>query len=223
MPTDDGKRGTPREPALTRRRLIKSGVALGGAVIWSPAYAFGESRGTIERIRNLRKAILEADLSNSLERALLVRLARAAKAIQLGAYDDAGDELEQLIFQIQGNAGAHGLDRSTGAELIRKARRIRSALPAGNGPEGPAGPPGETGPSGSTGATGPGSTGSTGPGGPTGSTGTTGPTGATGPVGPTGVVGPTGTTGPQGVQGPQGLTGIQGIQGAQGIQGIVGP
>jgi hypothetical protein len=219
---------------LTRRRLLQTGAAFGGAVIWSPGFALGAKDNATQGLRALRRAILDADLSHRFERRLLVRLARAGEAIKLGHYDDGRDELERLIFEIQGSSGRHGLDRPTASRLAKQARKLRARVPRGTHP-GEAGPTGPTGQPGATGATGPGSTGPTGatgsgPTGPTGATGVvgpTGPTGVVGPSGPTGVTGPTGPTGspgPQGPQGPQGPeVGPQGVQGPQGATGLVGP
>jgi collagen triple helix repeat protein len=209
--------------SLTRRAFVGSGVALGGAVIWSPASALA-SMGTRDELRALRRAILGSNASNLVRQRATTLIAKALEALRLEQNNVARNHLSELAFFLRGTSGAHGVTHAEAKKWIRKTKAIRQGIKPGNkpGPTGPTGP-GGTGPTGPTGATGPGGTGPTGPigpSGPSGPTGPVGPSGPSGPTGPTGVVGPTGATG---TTGATGVTGATGPDGPSGPTGIVGP
>lgn len=233
---DQGK----AEKRVSRRRFVETGAAFGGAVLWSPSYAFSERRGIANKLQMLRRAITRSDVSEGLKRKLIARISKAQEAVKLEHFDAARDQLESLIFQLQANRKRRGLGGSLADKWIERAREIRKEIPGGSHPgePGATGPGGETGatgptgdtgtgPSGPSGATGPsggsGDSGPTGPAGTTGSTGPAGTTGSTGPVGTTGATGPEGTTGTTGTTGPTGTTGAAGPTGSTGVTGVTGP
>jgi hypothetical protein len=188
------------DSSLTRRAFVGTGVALGGAVVWSPASALA-GIGTADDLRSLRRTILKSDASGIVKQRVTTLIAKTLEALRLQQNNAARNHLSELTFYLRGTSGAHGVSHAEAKDWIKTTKSIRHGIKPGNKP-GPTGP------------TGPGGTGSTGPGGPSGPTGPTGPggTGSTGPTGSTGVVGPsgpTGETGPLGT-GPTGPTGVVG-------------
>lgn len=204
---------------ISRRKFVTTGVAFGGAVMWSPAAALAGAGDPADRLRALRRAIVRSEIGASLKRRLVTKIARAQEALRLGHNDAARDQLQSLIFILRGNSGHNGLSTDQAKRWVARAKKIRAAIPAGSHP----GTPGPTGASGPTGATGPTGPGSTGPTGATGSTGPTGATGSTGSTGATGSTGPVGGTGATGATGPIGETGATGSTGPVGGTGATGP
>ncbi len=222
------------EHRLTRRTLIATGAAYGGAVVWSGPTALAAAGGPGARMSALRRQIAGADLKGGFRTRLVVIVANAQEDYRNANGVAARERLHDLVVILRENAGRRGLTSRQASSWGGEARRIRALIPASS-PQGPAGPTGAsgetgaTGSSGQTGATGGGPTGPTGATGATGPTGAgpTGPTGATGPIGPTGstgATGPVGSTGPTGATGSIGSTGATGgAGGATGFQGFTGP
>ena len=224
-PKTSDDRGEDGGLPVSRRRFIRSGIAVGGAIIWDPSAALAGPSSLMRRLRTLAHDVRASHVSERLKFRLLNILAKAEEALQLGNGSAAKGRLTEFIFLLQGERGEERLTSKIANRWIHRARSIRAAIPNTTGVTGPTGPGGNTGPTGSTGPTGAtGPTGSTGPTGATGPTGTTGPTGATGPTGSTGPTGPTGATGLTGPTGPTGPpTGPTGATGLTGPTGPTGP
>lgn len=191
-----------RESRISRRRLLGTGIAAGGSIVWGQSPAFGAEDKTITALDALAREISDSDVANWLKARMLKRIALAKQALELGAEPDAIIQLERLRRLLRNNAGANGLPKDLSDRLLDKLGRIRRRVKVASEN------PGQTGP---TGPAGPGSSGATGPGGSSGATGPAGASGATGPPGPTGFTGPTGIVGPTGSTGATGLTGSTGF------------
>ena len=174
------------DSSITRRAFVGTGVALGGAVVWSPASALA-GIGTTDDLRSLRRTILKSDASNVVKQRVTTLIAKTLEALRLQQNNVARNHLSELTFYLRGTSGAHGVSHAEAKDWIKTAKSIRHGIKPGNkpGPTGPTGPadrlngprrhgphradrPGEpdppaqrarrasVGPSGPTGATGPG-------------------------------------------------------------------
>ncbi len=226
---DDEASPPPEDSAdgsLTRRRLVKSGAAIGVALVWSPSSALAGGNSVEKQLQALRRSIRGAQFGGRTKALSLI--ARAQEALALGHNDAARNHLSSLGSFLEGLGRGGKLPKTKLNGWIRRIRRIRSAIPPGvhdgiTGPSGPSGATGATGLRAAQATRGDGADRIYRPWGnrayrghrayrvdridgpvrpPTGSTGPIGPTGSTGVVGPTGATGSTGVLGPTGSTGP---------------------
>ena len=126
----DGAQG-----GLSRRKFITGGAALGGAIIWSPSFAFARRGGDpLADLRALRNEIRDANLGAALERRLNVRIGRAQEAIRNDNIPAACGHLERLKEFLDRKRGINGLKGSEATKSWindASSSRTRSAATVG--------------------------------------------------------------------------------------------
>jgi hypothetical protein len=138
---------------ISRRGFLAAGAAIGGAVIWAPSLAFGQT--VLEDIRALKIRVKDAQLFPNLEKNLLDELNSAIAGVKSENTEQACGAMSNFISDVQEFRGSMGLGQGEADTFTFKAQKIMAKIPCG--------PTGTTGETGSTGPTGP-----TGPSGPTG-------------------------------------------------------
>ena len=128
---------------ISRRSFIAGGAALGGAIVWSPNFAFARRGGDpLADLRALRNEIRDANLGAALERRLNVRIGRAQEAIRNENIPAACGHLERLKEFLDRKRGINGLKGSEATKWINDASAVQEEIGCNGGPTGPTGPTG---------------------------------------------------------------------------------